>query len=412
MSQIIRGLVNVTNGSAVVTGDAAALFSSGVPAVAVNNLFKVNGETPYYNVLSVDSDTQITLTSNYGGSTDTGLSYTITQDFYVNLNMIRVNLGDAELAEILDRNFGILDVSAADSASITAAVGAVAFKFTFDNSITMADPGAGDVRFDNATIESVTNIAFDATSADSGNPDISDFIASLDDGSNTTHEGYIIIKKSAEPATFAVFSITGVIVDNTGWLQVPVTFVASNGTFSDADVLYFSFARTGDKGAQGSTGDTGAQGPQGDTGARGSDAGLDMIFESATTDTDQGAGKTWLNNATPASATVFYMDDVDANSANINDYVDSWDDSTTTALRGEIKLVKQSDPAVFALYSVTGVVTSETTYSKVAVTYVTGAGSFSDTDAVSVSFSRTGNKGATGGGGGGGGVNALTYLAL
>lgn len=109
MSQIIRGLVSVTNGSAVVTGDASALFSSGVPAVEVNDLFKVNGEATYYIIQSVDSDTQITLTSNYGGSTDTGLDYTITKDFTVNLNLLRINKGDAELAEILDRNLVLLD---------------------------------------------------------------------------------------------------------------------------------------------------------------------------------------------------------------------------------------------------------------------------------------------------------------
>lgn len=113
--QITRGLVSVTNGSAVVTGDASALFSSGVPAVTTNDLFKVNGDTTYYSILSVDSDTQITLTSNYGGSTNTGLSYTITKDFYVNLNMIRVNAGDQELAEILDRNFLLLDATLANA---------------------------------------------------------------------------------------------------------------------------------------------------------------------------------------------------------------------------------------------------------------------------------------------------------
>jgi hypothetical protein len=90
------------------------------------------------------------------------------------------------------------------------------------------------------------------------------------------------------------------------------------------------------------------------------------------------------------------MDDVDANSANINSLVDSWDDSTTTALRGTIKVTQQASSAVFAIYNVTGAVTSASTYSKVAVTYVTGAGSFSDGDACNVDFSRTGNTGSAG----------------
>jgi hypothetical protein len=121
-----------------------------------------------------------------------------------------------------------------------------------------------------------------------------------------------------------------------------------------------------------------------------------MTFESTTTDTDQGVGKVWFNHATLSSATVLYMDDVDANSASINSWVDSWDDSTTTALRGTVKVVQQADPAIFALYNVTGAVTSASTYSKIPVSYVTGAGSFSDTDSSSVSFFRTGDTGSAG----------------
>ena len=158
--------------------------------------------------------------------------------------------------------------------------------------------------------------------------------------------------------------------------------------------MYISYARSGNLGATGSTGSTGATGSTGSQGVRGSDAGLDMTFESTTTDTDQGVGKVWFNNGTLSSASVMYMDDVDANSANINSYVDSWDDSTHTALRGTVKITKQATPSVFAIYNVTGVVTSASTYSKVAVTYVTGAGSFTDADASTVSFVRTGNVGS------------------
>ena len=131
MAQITRGLINVTNGSATVAGDADALFSTGVPAVAIGDLVKVDGETVFYEVQSIDSDIQITLTSNYGGSTNTGLTYTITQDFYTNLKMIQINKGDKELAEILDRNFGLLDnnfpQSAPASAGAAGTKGQIAF---------------------------------------------------------------------------------------------------------------------------------------------------------------------------------------------------------------------------------------------------------------------------------------------
>ena len=152
--------------------------------------------------------------------------------------------------------------------SATSTVGALAWKYTFDSTTSMADPGAGEIRFDDATVASVTNLAMDATSADSGNPDISDLIASIDDGSNDAHEGFITIRKSGAPDTFACYSVTGAITDNTGWLQVPVTHVASNGTISNTDTLYISFIRTGAKG------DTGATGPAG----AGSDTPADNVF--------------------------------------------------------------------------------------------------------------------------------------
>ena len=118
-----------------------------------------------------------------------------------------------------------------------------------------------------------------------------------------------------------------------------------------------------------------------------------MAFETATADSDQGAGKIWLNHGTASSATVLYMDDAEAGGASINSLVDTWGDSTTTALRGTISIYKNSAPANFHIFNVTGAVTSASTYSKIAVTHVVSSGTISDGDAVSVQFVRTGNAG-------------------
>ena len=118
--------------------------------------------------------------------------------------------------------------------------------YTFASSVTMADPGAGLVRFNNATVASVTALAFDATSAATGNPDISDWITTWDD-SDSPITGYLTLQKFGAAATFAIFAVTA-ITDNTGWLQVTVTFVDSNGTWSAGDVAYISFSRAGDAG--------------------------------------------------------------------------------------------------------------------------------------------------------------------
>jgi len=152
------------------------------------------------------------------------------------------------------------DVVLAEAAQVAAvaATGASAFKYTFDNSTTMADPGsAGEIRYNHGTVGSVSALAIRATSADTGNPDISPFIASWDDGDNSTHEGYITIRKSGTPATYAVFALTGSVVDNTAWLQLPVSHISSNGSWSNADTLYISFSRSGQKGDTGATGGVG-----------------------------------------------------------------------------------------------------------------------------------------------------------
>ncbi len=151
--------------------------------------------------------------------------------------------------------------TAADVVSADAAAGASAFRFTFDNATSMANPtGTGGLRFNHSSISSVTAFAFDAVSADSGNPDISDLIASIDDGTNSVHEGYIFIRKRGTLATYAAFNVTGAVTDNTSWLQVPVTHSSSNGTLSASDILYISFVRSGNVGATGATGPSGGVG--------------------------------------------------------------------------------------------------------------------------------------------------------
>jgi hypothetical protein len=249
-----------------------------------------------------------------------------------------------------------------------------ATKWTFDSSTSMGDPGTGDIRLNNATLASVTQIAVDATSAQTGNPDISDWVASWDDSTNDAVRGTIMIHEDGTPANFWVGNINGPIVDNTGWLQIPVTHLDSAGVFTAADNLVVSFSRSGDAGA----------------------GGIDMLWDADTTDADSGAGKVWLNNGTLASVSVVYIDDVDSNGVNINTLVDTFDDSTTSALRGTIKITQKGTPATYAIYHVTGAVTSASTYSKVAVAHVVSNGTFTDGDPIYLEFVRSGNQGIGG----------------
>jgi hypothetical protein len=143
--------------------------------------------------------------------------------------------------------------SSAATAAANSATVVVGDKYIFDNSTSMADPGSGEFRFNNATPSSATAIAISANSAASGNPDISDWIAAWDDSSNTTARGTLLIRKIGTPATWVKLIITAV-TDNTSWLQLTVSGGAGNGTFSNADEVSIQFSRTGDKGQDGSPG--------------------------------------------------------------------------------------------------------------------------------------------------------------
>lgn len=139
--------------------------------------------------------------------------------------------------------------SASNSAIAAAATASVVSgnQFAFETSTTMAAPAVGGMRFNNASPSLVTALAVAAQSAASGNPDVSDFVATWGASSNSV-KGTIQIRKLGAPAVFAVFSVTGTVTDNGTWLQMAVAYVAGSGSFSASDALSVQFARSGDTG--------------------------------------------------------------------------------------------------------------------------------------------------------------------
>jgi hypothetical protein len=117
--------------------------------------------------------------------------------------------------------------------------------YNFSTTTTMADPGSGNVRFNNVLFASVTAIAID--DLDANGVDQSAYIALFDDSTNTV-KGTLVFRTGG--GDVATFNITG-LTDNTGWFQIAVTHVASSGTFSNAEDTFIGFTRAGDKGADG-----------------------------------------------------------------------------------------------------------------------------------------------------------------
>lgn len=120
-------------------------------------------------------------------------------------------------------------------------------RYAFESSTSMAAPAAGGLRLNNAALASVTEIAVNATNSDA--IDVSDFIATWDDSTNTV-KGYVEVRKEGSGAVLGLYQLTSV-TDNTTWLQFAVTYVSGSGSFTAADSLYLTPYRTGNAGTNG-----------------------------------------------------------------------------------------------------------------------------------------------------------------
>ena len=99
MSQYLAGTANVTNGSATVTGTNTLWLAN----VTASDSFTVAGDGVMYDVASVDSDTQITLSVAYAGVTASGVVYAIGTGFTVPDSFPEMSQGDIETATIFTR---------------------------------------------------------------------------------------------------------------------------------------------------------------------------------------------------------------------------------------------------------------------------------------------------------------------
>jgi hypothetical protein len=265
--------------------------------------------------------------------------------------------------------------------------------YKFDTGTSDADPGAGEIAFNNGTYASATEIYID--DADANGVTVSTDVLTWDD-STSTIRGSLMIYDINDSSTYARFNITGASTDASGYVKLTVTHVASNNTFSAADELSVHFSRSGNKGDTGSTGATGSTGSTGSTGASGTNSQLSMTFESTTSDADPGAGKIAFNNGTLSSVSVLYVDDADDAGADISGYVQSWDDVSNTTARGIVTVTKEGTASTYATFKISGAVTDASGYTKVAVTHIVSSGTFSDNDGVGVHFSYSGADGSDG----------------
>ena len=118
---------------------------------------------------------------------------------------------------------------------------------TWNSSTSDADPGAGKVAFNNGTVSSVSILYID--DADDAGADISSYVQSWDDVSNSTARGIVTITKEGTASTYATFKVSGAVTDASGYTKVPVTHVVSSGSFSNTDGVGVHFSYSGADGA-------------------------------------------------------------------------------------------------------------------------------------------------------------------
>lgn len=249
--------------------------------------------------------------------------------------------------------------------------GFAGFKYQYSTTTTQTDPGAGIIRLNNADLSLVTAAVIDATSNESGNPDISDEIAGWTDG------GILKIAKIAAEQNFVTYDVT-VVTDNTGYLSLTLVYRDHAGSFSNTDAVSLGFT------------------PKGSTGTTGSTIPVYDYQFNTTTSGDPGSGKVLFDNATLSSATAVSVSDLDRIAVDRSSDVATWDDDGATTNRGYLYGINATTGAAVFTFKMTGTITDNTTYQTMSGTYVSGAAPANNTR-IAIMFVPAGPTGTVGG---------------
>lgn len=123
---------------------------------------------------------------------------------------------------------------------------------------------------------------------------------------------------------------------------------------------------------------------------------LPFTFDATITDADPTAGKLRLSSATQNTSTVMRLDVFGSNGVDLTALLDTFD-ASTSAVKGQIRLVKMGDATRFLMFNVTARA-APTGYRNLTVVCTGGssASPFAAGDAVMLFFTRTGDLGGFG----------------
>lgn len=320
-------------------------------------------------------------------------------------------------------------------------------RWLFENGTADADPGAGNLRLNNAD-QSAATFAYVSKTEKFGS-DVSTLLLTLDD-SDSAIKSTLVLTDRADPSNALVAHITGTVTSATGYVKIPITIIGELGgtdPLVDTTDLDVYWARTGDgatagpagadgdewfvdivdpddgdgddgdhalntvsgdvfnkaagtwgtavgnlKGPTGDTGDTGDTGATGATGATGpagpAAAALNYVFSTTTTVADPGDGNIRLDNADQSGATTLIIDDADNDGNDVQEWLRYWDDTGNSVFRGVVYLQKTTAPFQGHAFQVNNVVESAG-YFQVDVTHLAEWGPdnpFEDEDDILLTF--------------------------
>lgn len=147
--------------------------------------------------------------------------------------------GGTSAAAVL--NFGI-------PAGVQGSVGpSPGISWNFSGTLTDADPGDGTFRINANPYSGATKLFID--NKEINGQDVTAWLDALDDSSNSPTRGRLNIVQADDHSKFVSFNVTGAVVDKTGYREVPVSYLAGNGSLTGR--CAFTFGPAGQKGADG-----------------------------------------------------------------------------------------------------------------------------------------------------------------
>lgn len=116
------------------------------------------------------------------------------------------------------------------------------FRFQFNSATSASDPGDGFLKFNNATLGSVTAIIVDDLTFDAY--DAATYVNTFDDGGQSSNRGVVLIEQAGSSAMLLA-TVTGTVASASTYKTLTVAVIASSGTFVANSMCALTYYRAG-----------------------------------------------------------------------------------------------------------------------------------------------------------------------